>query len=148
MMNWSFPSSARTFDPLVDLFSDVQRLSDQLLGGSQNGSAEHTPALDVRKDDDGLTVSAELPGVSPDAIEITVEGTRLDLRAEVPPVELAEGETLHRSERRTGSFHRSLELPYRVDTDKVQASYELGVLTVRLEKSAADKPRKVEIRTS
>lgn len=83
-------------------------------------------------------VRAELPGVDPDKdVEITVSGDMLNIRGE----RREEKKEAHRSEFRYGSFSRSLALPSGVDTDNITASYDQGVLTVKIPLPQADKPR-------
>ncbi len=104
------------------------------------------PALNIWTNADEAVVLAEVPGVDPSAFDITVVGKSLTMRAERPQVELKEGEKFLRQERGFGAFSRTVELPFAVDSNKVDAQYKLGVLKVRLPRAEQDKPRKITIR--
>ena len=104
------------------------------------------PPLNVFVDKDGgLVVRAEIPGVSPDQVHIQLEPQRLTISGERKPD--AAGNGYHRRERRFGRFSRSVQIPADLDPERATAEYREGLLTVRIEKSEAARPRKVEIRT-
>jgi HSP20 family protein len=98
---------------------------------------------DLESDDTTATVTLELPGVDPDAIDIAVEGDTLRIVAERPGKELDAEERYHRRERYAGKLERDVALPYRVEADKVEAKFEHGVLQVRLPRAEQDRPHKV-----
>lgn len=104
----------------------------------------NTIPLDVVRSDDNVAVHFDLPGVSPDSIDLTVEKRELVLRAERvrPGNDDAE---LVRSERRHGEFERRLLLAENLDTDGLEADFTNGVLTVTIPVVAEAKPRKIEI---
>ncbi len=104
------------------------------------------PAMNVWTDQDSAVVTAELPGVIPDNIDISVEDSTLTLRGVRVPDE-AEGATYHRRERQHGAFVRTIQLPFRVATEKVEATFRNGVLSVALPRAAEDKPKKIAIKT-
>jgi len=110
------------------------------------GSVPSYPAMNVWTDQDGAVVTVELPGINPEEIEISVKNDTLALRGSRAPDEVQEGETYHRRERGSGSFTRSLQLPFQVASDKVAASYEKGVLSITLPRAEADKPKKITIK--
>jgi HSP20 family protein len=91
-----------------------------------------------------LLVEAELPGVKPDRIDISVSGGELSIRAERPD-EPPEGAIYHRRERPRGATERVLRLPVDVDTSKVEASLTDGILTISLPKAESAKPRKIPV---
>jgi HSP20 family protein len=92
-----------------------------------------------------VIITAEIPGVKLDAVELTVHQNTLTLKGSRSP-EAPGGETSwHRRERTYGPFSRVVELPYGVDPDKVHASVQNGVLTVELPRPESDKPRKINI---
>jgi len=93
-------------------------------------------------------VTAELPGVDPNNLDISVINETLTLRGSRKPPELKEGETFHRRERLFGEFTRTLQLPFRVDSNAVEAHVKNGVLIVKLPRAEADKPRKVAIKAA
>jgi len=105
------------------------------------------PLLNVRDKGDSFVVSAEIPGVKTDDLEIKIEGDTLTLKGERKPEEAAGADvSYHRRERATGIFQRSLTLPGKVDADKVNASYKNGVLTVTLLKDKAAIPKQITVK--
>ncbi len=101
--------------------------------------------LSVWEDDNAVYVEADLPGIDPSKLEITVtEGNRLTVAGERTAPEIS-GASWLRQERPFGKFHRELLLPAIVDPDKVEAKYELGVLRLTLPKHEAARPRKIVV---
>lgn len=109
------------------------------------GAAPSFPAVNVWTDENSAVVTAELPGIILDNIDIMVEDDMLTLRGHRQPDEL-EGATYHRQERRYGSFLRTFRLPFRVDAGKVEATFAKGVLNLVLPRAEEDKPQKIAIR--
>ena len=103
------------------------------------------PALNFHSEGDDGVVTAELPGVDPGDLEIQVVGRKLTISGERKIPEHGNDESFHRSERWHGKFERSIELPYNVESGKVEARVHNGVLAVTLPRAEADKPRKVAI---
>jgi HSP20 family protein len=101
--------------------------------------------LDVCETEDQFVVKASLPGVKPEDVEITVHGDTLAIRCQSKADEEKKGEHWHLRERRFGTFQRAVTLTAPVDSDKAQAHYEHGVLTLTLPKSEAAKPRQIKI---
>ena len=104
------------------------------------------PAMNVWTNDEGSVVTAEMPGVDPQEIDISVEDDTLTLRGSRRAGE-QEGVTYHRRERGGGSFARSVQLPFRVETNEVEASFEQGVLSIELPRAESDKPHKIAIQS-
>jgi HSP20 family protein len=98
--------------------------------------------------EDGAVVTAELPGVNTEDIDISVVGDTLTLTGSRQPDELKEDETYHRRERGYGRFTRAFQLPFPVESDKVEAIFEKGVLHISLPRAEADKPKKIAIKTA
>jgi len=105
------------------------------------------PAVNVWTDEDGQLISAEMPGVRPDDISIDVTGDALSISGERHPDEISKDARYHRRERSFGSFSRTIQLPFMVDTNKVEASFRNGVLLISLPRAEADKPRKIAVKT-
>jgi HSP20 family protein len=106
------------------------------------------PPVNVWDDDESISLEAELPGVTLEHLIITVtDGNQLTLKGQRMPVETGKT-TWHRQERGFGSFNRTLTLPGLVDSDRVEARFELGVLHVKLPKSPKAKPRHIEVKQS
>jgi HSP20 family protein len=128
----------------------LQRDMNQLVGGlgSRVVTPASFPAMNVWTGDDTAVITAEVPGVSADEIDISVVGETLTLSGERKPEDLEGGVRYHRRERGGGRFSRSIELPFRVDADKVEAAYDKGILRVTLPRAEADKPRKITVRAA
>ena len=101
--------------------------------------------LDVSENENEFVVKASLPGVKPEDVQITVHGDTLTIQGESKAEEEKKGERWHLRERRFGSFQRSLSLATPVNSDKAQAQFEHGVLTLTLPKSEEAKPRQIKI---
>jgi HSP20 family protein len=126
------------------LFEDsfVSPLTWRTISGAADGI---TPPIDVHETPDELVVTAALPGIKADDVEITMTGQTLTLRGEFKADdEISREQYLYR-ERRFGSFSRSLQLPVRVQGDRAEASFADGVLTLSIPKSEEVKPRQIRI---
>ena len=101
--------------------------------------------LDVCETENEFVVKAALPGVKPDDVQVTIHGDTLTIRGQSKAEEEKKGEHWHLRERRFGTFQRALSLTTPVDADKAQAQFENGVLTLRIPKSEAAKPKQIKI---
>ncbi len=114
--------------------------------GGAPAQASHTPlALDVSETEHEFVVKASLPGVKPDDVQITVHGDTLTIRGESKADEERKGEHWHLRERRLGTFQRAVSLATPVNSEKAQAQFEHGVLTLTLPKAESAKPRQIKI---
>ena len=105
------------------------------------------PAVNVLADDDKALITAEVPGVNIKDVDISIEGDNLHISGELSADEKTEDVIYHRHERVCGKFERSIQLPFPVQSEKVKAVYEKGVLKVSLPRAEADKPKKIQIST-
>ncbi len=105
------------------------------------------PLVNLSEDDENLYLTAELPGVAPDKLDVSVKGDTLNLRGEVRSTEAAEDVNYHRRERESGSFRRTLSLPFKVDVDRIDAAFKNGVLTVTMPKAAEARAHQIEVKT-
>lgn len=105
------------------------------------------PRLDVAEETDHFTVTALIPGIEPQELEMSVMGNTLTLAGE-RKTEAPEQVTWHRRERGVGKFLRTVDLPAEIDADRVAAEIRDGVLTVTLPKAAAAKPKRIAITAS
>ena len=103
------------------------------------------PAVNIRETDGAFFVEAELPGLSKDDIEITLENNLLKLSGERRFEKDTTEESYHRVERSYGSFLRTFSLPSRVSSEDVKASFQDGVLVIEVPKTAEARPRKIDI---
>jgi HSP20 family protein len=130
---------------MTGLQSEMNRLFGRLSDDSWPTLASAYPAVNVWEDDDNVYAEAELPGLTPDQLEVFVsEGNLLSIQGERKPCETPR-DVWHRQERGFGKFNRALQLPVPVDADKVQARFEHGVLLLTMPKSAAAKPRLITV---
>jgi HSP20 family protein len=140
-----FPLSSN-WDEMDRLKREMNRLFDGLdptrrpLGGY--------PALNLWVGEEDQVVTAELPGVRLDDLEIHVLGSSLSISGERSADDLPEDAETHRQERMFRRFSRSIELPYPVEAGKVEATLEKGLLTIRLPRAEADKPKKIKVKTT
>ena len=112
------------------------------------GAPAAYPPVNVWDDEENFYLGAELPGIALKDLEITVtDGNQLTLKGQRKPAETGKT-TWHRQERGFGSFSRTLALPVLVDSDRIEARFELGVLRVKLPKSPRAKPRRIEVKQS
>ena len=125
----------------TDPFRDVDRLFEQLVGTTARPAVMH---VDAERDGDWFLVYFDLPGVDPDAIELTVERNVLQVEAQRQRVTKEGVETVI-SERPMGVFSRQLFLGDTLNTDKLEASYDNGVLTLRIPVSDNAKPHKISV---
>jgi HSP20 family protein len=112
------------------------------------GTASSYPAMNVWIDENNAIVTAELPGIEPDDIDISVEEDTMTLRGKRDPELETEGMTYHRRERRYGTFSRTFRVPFRVDGNKVEATFKNGVLSIVLPRAAEERPRKITVRAA
>jgi HSP20 family protein len=129
-------------------FDPWREFSEFFEDGFSSRRVSAFPALNYYTHNAAAVVRAEIPGVDPGDVDVSVEGSTLTIggkRAEQPA---GEGERYHRRERWHGSFRRTMELPFTVESGKVEAAYANGVLTVTLPRAEAEKPRRIEIANS
>ena len=104
------------------------------------------PPTDIFEDAEGIKIVTELPGLNPADVKLTIENSTLTIRGEKKQVAEEKTTRVHRYERSYGTFERSFTLPTTVDTEKVQARFENGVLTIALPKAERAKPREIEVK--
>ena len=141
------------FDPLGEMVS-LRSAMDRLVEDSfvspltwrtmANGEGINPP-LDVHETEDEIVVSAALPGMKADDLDITITGQTLTLRGELKADEEVKREQYLYRERRHGSFSRSVQLPVRVQGEQANASFSDGILTLRIPKAEEVKPRQIRI---
>lgn len=104
------------------------------------------PALNLWADEESVIVRAELPGIAPEELDISVDNGDLTLSGQRTRDEVPEGTTYHRQERNYGSFSRTIRLPFKIEAEGVEAVMKNGVLTLTLPRAEEDKPKKIEIK--
>lgn len=128
---------------------DVDRLFDGMLGDawSTTEGGELAIQLDVQDTEDALVVRAEVPGVDKDDLSIELHDRTLTIRGEKRAEEKRETDKEVYTERRYGSFLRTINLPHEVDNETVEARHDNGILTIRLPKSTRERPKQIQITT-
>lgn len=143
------------WQPLVEwgrdfnrLRNEMDRLFDQFGGaGPRSFGAGLYPAVNMWEDENSVYVEAELPGFELNELEMYVTGeNQLSIKGERKQPQLQDSGAWHRLERGYGAFGRTVELPYPVDSDKVSAEFQHGVLSITLPKAEAAKPRRIEVK--
>ncbi|MET9023054.1 Hsp20/alpha crystallin family protein [Actinopolymorpha sp. NPDC004070] len=132
----------------TDPFRQLDRLAQQTLGGGNSPGTWSRPnpmPMDAYRSGDHFVVAFDLPGTTADAIELDVERNVLTVRAERRPPEVGEGVEMQVCERPLGVFSRQLFLGDTLDTEHLEATYEAGVLTLRIPVAEKAKPRRISI---
>jgi HSP20 family protein len=142
------------WDPFRDLVS-IQDELNRLFGRTFTGNIEPMrpaaagswmPSMDVYETSDKIVATLDLPGIEPGDVEVSVEDSTLTVTGSRAFSSEVKEEEYHRVERRYGSFTRSITLPQTADTDKVEASFDKGVLTIEVPKVERAKPKKIQVR--
>ena len=136
----------------TDLAGTRERLN-HLFGGLWEAegvttAGEWTPLVDIVEDDRAITIKAELPGIDPKDVAVTIDNNVLALKGERHLEKEVKKENYHRLERTYGSFARSFALPAIVDSDKVKADFRNGVLIIDVPKKEGTKPRTLEVKVA
>lgn len=135
----------------VNWNTGVDRLFNEFMGRSlsqvqeETAACSWTPAVNILERENGIVITADLPGLKAEDVEVTVEKSMLTVKGERILEEATEGETYHRVERSYGSFERSFSIPESVDAKKIEARFVNGEMTLTLPKRAESKPRSVKI---
>lgn len=140
-------NTGRRFDPLRQMRSaqsDMSRLFDNL----RLAAAPEFPLMNIWAGTDGAVITAEIPGLVPEELDIAVHQNTVTLRGSRYAEPLGEGAVIHRQERATGAFARNLILPFRVDGDRAKAKFRHGVLRLDLPRPVADRPHKITVSRS
>jgi HSP20 family protein len=133
----------RGFEPFFAMQREMNRLFDEIARGSDvplttqgNGGAATllAPRMDVTETDNELRITAEMPGVAANDVEVRLDDNMLTIRGDKRFEARAERENAHFTERMYGTFQRSLRLPFTIKPEQVQANFENGVLIVTLPK--------------
>lgn len=141
------------WDPFRELM-DVRREMDRLLGGNMLRPARNVamlgqwaePSLDVYQKPKEVVVKASLPGVKPEDIEVSINGDTLIIKGETRGEDKIEDKDYLWRERHYGSYFRSVTLPRDLQTDKVEAAFEDGVLTLNIPRAVESKPKTIEVK--
>jgi HSP20 family protein len=137
------------WDEMMSLREAMNRLVEESYVRPVTGSAtRNTLALDLFEDGDNVEVTATLPGLNPEDVDITVQGDVLTIKGEHKQTQERKQGNYHLRERRVGTFYRAVQLPCPVQPDKAQAEFRNGVLHLTLPKAEETKPKQIRVRGS
>jgi len=141
------------------LWSDLERLGRsidpwrefeymrQSLARTSAASTADFPLVNVWASADHATITSEIPGIDPKAIDVSVVDNIVSLRGSRQPEAIGKDDQYHRRERWYGQFSKAIQLPFAIETGRVDAKFAKGVLTISLPRAEADKPKKITIRS-
>lgn len=141
-------------DPMLDLLYQLERRMGRIFNEplrpfewnlGESATAAWMPLVDIFEENEVIRIVAELPGVKPEDVKISVEGNLLTVKGTKEQVAEEKAEKIHRYERTYGAFERTFTLPATVDPEKIKATYENGVLTIALPKVEAAKPHLIKV---
>jgi len=137
------------FREMVTLREKMNRLFEDAVTGQREDrdlvSSTWSPAVDIYETENGIVLTAELPGIEDKDIAVKLEDNSLTLKGERQFQKETKEENYHRIERSYGSFYRSFTIPPYVDQEKIKAEHEHGVLKIFLPKKHESKPRAVKV---
>ena len=125
--------------------ANLQHQMNRLFNDYSSAQRRAFPAVNVYANADEVLVTAELPGIKQEDIHLSIMNNALAIEGQRKHDAVKEGLSIHRRERISGEFTRSVELPFAVNADKISATLKNGVLTVRLPRREEDKPRSIQI---
>jgi HSP20 family protein len=134
------------------IWSDMNRMQREMDKLFKYYSPQRTPKsvgyppINIWADEENALITAEIPGVAKEDLDINVTGDTLTISGERKSEEQPEETLFHRQERAFGNFNRSIQLPYTVDVNKVSASFKNGLLEITLPRVEAEKPKKIKIK--
>src|SRR5574337_90059 len=136
---------------ISSLQSEMNRMMDRFFRGgdlSELGTeiGAWIPPIDLSETAEKITVKAEIPGIDPKEVDISIQGDTLLIKGEKKEEKEEKGKNYYRMERRYGSFSRSIDLPTSVDTNKVTAECKNGVLEITLQKKEEVKPKQISVK--
>ena len=145
--------ATRAESPLDPIRMEIDRIFDRVSRGWGGvwdepffGTEGWAPSVDISESEKDVTIKAELPGVDPNELNVSISGDLLTLSGEKKESRETKEKSVHRSECYIGTFQRSIRLPVSVDPEKVSAEYANGVLTVTFKKSNVEKPKRIAVK--
>jgi HSP20 family protein len=135
------------FDPWSQL-GPMENEMNRMLSRYAYPTSSEFPAFNVWGTNDQVIVTSEIPGIDPNSIDISVSGTTLTVRGLRDPEQAEKGASYHRRERWYGKFSKTIELPFTIEAEKVEARFSKGILYITLPRSETEKPRKVKVKSA
>jgi HSP20 family protein len=124
---------------------NLQREMNRLFSNMGQKSPQEYPAVNIWEKGGSAVITAELPGIDPEKLDISVSGDTVTISGEALRETLAEGEIYLRQERGIGNFKRNIQLPFQINAQEVEARYEKGILVIVLPRVKEDLPKKIKI---
>lgn len=149
LMRWNPRNEMEANDPFRAFEDIVDELWRAWPSRFQSDTAHPMlrPAMDVIENEKDYTVRLDLPGISPDDVKVEIEDQMLTISGEMGDTVEKDGDRYHYRERRYGAFQRSVRLPNTVDTEKVEANFENGVLNIVLPKTPQAHPKQIAVKS-
>src|SRR5467141_1647081 len=141
-------------DPMVDLLHHLEHRIGRTFNepfrtsewpGPETVTTAWLPLVDIFEEPDAIRLVAEVPGVRPSDVKISVEDNLLTIKGTKEQLAEEKAEKVHRYERTYGAFERTFRLSASIDPDKIKATYDLGVLTIALPKAETAKPHQIKV---
>jgi HSP20 family protein len=140
---YRLPSIWREMDQLQQ---EMNRLFEDAVGKRTIGSPTY-PAINLWANEEGQLIKAEMPGLVAEDFQVDVTADTLTISGSRVDKAISENSRYHRQERGSGEFMRTIQLPFMVDTESVNASFKNGLLTIKLQRAEADKPKKIAVKS-
>ncbi|MCX8031540.1 MAG: Hsp20/alpha crystallin family protein [Thermodesulfovibrionales bacterium] len=148
------PFKKEDYEPFAFLRDELDRLFDNFFKGFEiepfeRKFATFSPSIDISETDNELIISAELPGIDEKDIDVSLTKDSLTIKGEKKEEKEEKSKNYYRMERSYGAFSRTIPLPAEIDTDKVEAEFKKGVLTIKLPKTpeAIKETKKIQIKS-
>lgn len=149
-MNLLSRFGGRIWDPWREIGQLQHEMSRVLSGARALSSVAHreVPPVNLYANEHDLFLTLEIPGIDPSQVDVTVSGDTVTIRGERHAEGTKDGQAFHRRERPSGRFNRELQLPFEVDPSQTEATYDRGVLKVRMARPESLKPKKVTVKSA
>ena len=134
--------------PLLEPFEEMDKMFSDFMPSLRSGQTGFVPAVDMYEDKNNVIVEAQLAGIDPEKVDISIENDVLCIKGESEKKSEVEDKNYYRKEIRQGSFYRSVPLPAHVDGDMASAEAADGVLKITIPKSPETKPKTIKIKTN
>jgi len=134
---------------ILNIKNEIDRVYDELFNNRADdveSMGNLVPLVNIEENDDTFIISAELPGLDKKDVKITFKDGSLCLSGKKEKVKEESGKNFHRNEREYGTFSRSFSIPNKIKTDKIEANFDKGVLTILLPKAEDVKPQEIKIK--
>jgi len=143
---WKSSKESAPFKDFSRIRKEIDKFLDSFLGSETGGQGEWFPCVDLAETGDAIIVEAEVPGIDPMDIDISLTDGRLIIKGEKKQAKQEKGMDRHLAERSYGGFARTIELPVKVQGEKIETSYNNGVLKIVVPKSEEAKRKAMKIK--